>query len=95
MSNKPEMGSRVPFSREIWIDRARTSVKKRTNEYKRLVLNKEVRRLRNAFVVKAERAEKTAKAISPLTLLPMIRKPLNKGPADGRTKSEGVIHWSA
>lgn len=55
--NKPEMGTReVPFSREIYIDRA--DFKEEANrQYKRLVLGKEVR-LRNAYVIKAERVEK-------------------------------------
>ncbi|MCV5472283.1 glutamine--tRNA ligase, partial [Escherichia coli] len=57
--NKPEMGSRqVPFSGEIWIDRA--DFREEANkQYKRLVLGKEVR-LRNAYVIKAERVEKDA-----------------------------------
>ncbi|MEH0888646.1 glutamine--tRNA ligase, partial [Enterobacter sp. UNJFSC 003] len=52
--NTPEMGSRqVPFSGEIWIDRA--DFREEANkQYKRLVLGKEVR-LRNAYVIKAER----------------------------------------
>ena len=43
--NKPEMGSReVPFSGEIWIDRA--DFREEANkQYKRLVLGKEVRRV--------------------------------------------------
>ncbi len=55
--NKPEMGRRdVPFSGEIWIDRA--DFREEANkQYKRLVLGKEVR-LRNAYVIKAERVEK-------------------------------------
>ncbi len=53
------MGSRqVPFSGEIWIDRA--DFREEANkQYKRLVLGKEVR-LRNAYVIKAERVEKDA-----------------------------------
>ncbi|MGS9059150.1 glutamine--tRNA ligase, partial [Salmonella enterica subsp. enterica serovar Infantis] len=57
--NKPEMGSReVPFSSEIWIDRA--DFREEANkQYKRLVMGKEVR-LRNAYVIIAERVEKDA-----------------------------------
>ncbi|MGL5044783.1 MAG: glutamine--tRNA ligase, partial [Plesiomonas sp.] len=55
--NKPEMGTReLPFTREVFIDRAdfREAANK---QFKRLVLGKEVR-LRNAYVIKAERVEK-------------------------------------
>lgn len=57
-SNKPEMGSRqVPFSGEIWIDRA--DFREEANkQYKRLVLGKEVR-LRNAYVIR-QNVEKDA-----------------------------------
>ncbi len=48
----------MPFSGEIWIDRA--DFREEANkQYKRLVLGKEVR-LRNAYVIKAERVEKDA-----------------------------------
>ncbi|MFP1591006.1 hypothetical protein ACLB1M_07925 [Escherichia coli] len=72
--NKPEMGSRqVPFSGEIWIDRA--DFREEANkQYKRLVLGKEVR-LRNAYVIKAERVEKDAKAISPPSSVLMTPTP--------------------
>ena len=72
--NKPEMGSRqVPFSGEIWIDRA--DFREEANkQYKRLVLGKEVR-LRNAYVIKAERVEKDAEAISPPSSVLMTPTP--------------------
>ncbi|SYL73515.1 glutaminyl-tRNA synthetase [Klebsiella pneumoniae] len=89
--NKPEMGSReVPFSREIWIDRA--DFREEANkQYKRLVLNKEVR-LRNAFVIKAERAEKDSEGNITTIYCTYDPETLNKDPADGR-KVKGVIHW--
>ena len=89
--NKPEMGSReVPFSREIWIDRA--DFREEANkQYKRLVLNKEVR-LRNAFVIKAERAEKDSEGNITTIYCTYDPETLNKDPAEGR-KVKGVIHW--
>jgi len=89
--NKPEMGSRqVPFSREIYIDRA--DFREEANkQYKRLVLGKEVR-LRNAYVIKADRVEKDE--AGNITALHCSYDPetLSKDPADGR-KVKGVIHW--
>jgi glutaminyl-tRNA synthetase len=89
--NNPEMGSRqVAFSREIYIDRA--DFRKEANkQYKRLVLGKEVR-LRNAYVIKADRIDKNADG--EITTLYCSYDPdtLSKDPADGR-KIKGVIHW--
>ncbi|MBC8947896.1 glutamine--tRNA ligase [Xenorhabdus sp. TS4] len=89
--NKPEMGSReVPFSRELYIDRA--DFREEANrQYKRLVLGKEVR-LRNAYVIKAERIEKDAEGNITTIYCQYDEQTLNKDPADGR-KVKGVIHW--
>ncbi|MCT8343194.1 glutamine--tRNA ligase [Photorhabdus kleinii] len=89
--NKPEMGSReVPFSREIYIDRA--DFREEANrQYKRLVLGKEVR-LRNAYIIKAERVEKDADDNITTIYCSYDEQTLNKDPADGR-KVKGVIHW--
>lgn len=89
--NKPEMGSReVPFSAEIWIDRA--DFREEANkQYKRLVLGKEVR-LRNAYVIKAERVEKDAEGNITTIFCTYDADTLSKDPADGR-KVKGVIHW--
>ncbi|WP_340609180.1 glutamine--tRNA ligase [Xenorhabdus bharatensis] len=89
--NKPEMGSReVPFSRELYIDRA--DFREEANrQYKRLVMGKEVR-LRNAYVVKAERVEKDAEGNITTIYCHYDEQTLNKDPADGR-KVKGVIHW--
>ena len=89
--NNPDMGSReVPFSREIWIDRA--DFREEANkQYKRLVLNKEVR-LRNAFIIKAERVEKDSEGNITTIFCTYDPETLNKDPADGR-KVRGVIHW--
>ncbi|EOT1929529.1 glutamine--tRNA ligase [Serratia marcescens] len=89
--NKPEMGSRdVPFSREIYIDRA--DFREEANkQYKRLVLGKEVR-LRNAYVIKAERVEKDEAGEIVTIFCSYDAETLSKDPADGR-KVKGVIHW--
>ncbi|OCQ53526.1 Glutamine--tRNA ligase [Photorhabdus australis subsp. thailandensis] len=89
--NKPEMGNReVPFSREIYIDRA--DFREEANrQYKRLVLGKEVR-LRNAYIIKAERIEKDADGNITTIYCSYDEQTLNKDPADGR-KVKGVIHW--
>lgn len=89
--NKPEMGSRdVPLSREIYIDRA--DFREEANkQYKRLVLGKEVR-LRNAYVIKAERVEKDEAGEIATIFCSYDPETLSKDPADGR-KVKGVIHW--
>ncbi|MFC0229563.1 glutamine--tRNA ligase [Serratia aquatilis] len=89
--NKPEMGSRqVPFSREVYIDRA--DFREEANkQYKRLVLGKEVR-LRNAYVIKAERVEKDDAGEITTIFCSYDPETLSKDPADGR-KVKGVIHW--
>lgn len=89
--NKPEMGARmVPFSREIFIDRA--DFREEANkQYKRLVMGKEVR-LRHAYIIKAERVEKDAEGNITTLYCSVDRDTLGKDPADGR-KVKGVIHW--
>ncbi len=89
--NKPEMGSRdVPFTAEIYIDQA--DFREEANkQYKRLVLGKEVR-LRNAYVIKAERIEKDAEGNVTTIFCSYDIDTLSKDPADGR-KVKGVIHW--
>lgn len=89
--NKPEMGTRtVPFSREIWIDRA--DFREEANkQYKRLVLGKEVR-LRNAYVIRAERIAKDEAGNITCIFCTCDVDTLSKDPADGR-KVKGVIHW--
>lgn len=89
--NKPEMGLReLPFTREIFIDEA--DFREEANKkYKRLVLGKEVR-LRNAYVIKAERVEKDADGNITTIFCSYDPDTLGKDPADGR-KVKGVIHW--
>lgn len=89
--SEPEMGTReVPFTREIYIDQA--DFREEANkQYKRLVLGKEVR-LRNAYVIKAERIEKDAEGNITTIFCSYDIETLSKDPADGR-KVKGVIHW--
>jgi glutaminyl-tRNA synthetase len=89
--NNAEMGTReLPFGREIFIDEA--DFKEEANkQFKRLVLGKEVR-LRNAYVIKAERVEKDADGKVTCIYCSYDPDTLGKDPADGR-KVKGVIHW--
>ena len=89
--NRPELGERqLPFTKEIYIDRA--DFREEANkQYKRLVLGKEVR-LRNAYVIKAERVEKYANGEITTIFCTYDPETLGKNPADGR-KVKGVIHW--
>ncbi|MDP8174543.1 glutamine--tRNA ligase [Phocoenobacter skyensis] len=86
-----EMGTReVPFGRELYIDEA--DFREEANKkYKRLVLGKEVR-LRNAYVIKAERVEKDENGNITTIFCTYDPETLGKNPADGR-KVKGVIHW--
>ena len=89
--NRPELGERqLPFIKEIYIDRA--DFREEANkQYKRLVLGKEVR-LRNAYVIKAERVEKDANGEITTIFCTYDPETLGKNPTDGR-KVKGVIHW--
>ncbi|GGA73313.1 glutamine--tRNA ligase [Neiella marina] len=88
---KEELGERqLPFGRELFIDRDdfRESANKK---YKRLVLGKEVR-LRNAYVIKAERFDTDECGQVTTVYCTYDQDTLGKNPADGR-KVKGVIHW--
>ena len=89
--NRPELGERqLPFTKELYIDHA--DFREEANkQYKRLVLGKEVR-LRNAYVIKAERVEKDANGEITTIFCTYDPETLGKNPADGR-KVKGVIHW--
>lgn len=89
--NREELGTRtLPFTKEIYIDQA--DFREEANKhYKRLVLGKEVR-LRNAYVIKAERVEKDAEGNITTVYCSYDPETLGKNPADGR-KVKGVIHW--
>ena len=89
--NNEAMGTReVPFSGELYIERE--DFREEANKkFKRLVLGKEVR-LRNAYVVKAERLEKNANGEITTIFCSYDPQTLGVDPADGR-KVKGVIHW--
>lgn len=89
--NRPELGERqLPFTKELYIDQA--DFREEANkQYKRLVLGKEVR-LRNAYVIKAERVEKDEQGNITTVYCSYDPETLGKNPADGR-KVKGVIQW--
>lgn len=89
--NNEAMGTRdVPFTRELYIERE--DFREEANKkFKRLVLGKEVR-LRNAYVIKAERVEKDANGEITTIFCSYDPETLGVDPADGR-KVKGVIHW--
>ena len=89
--NDETMGTRdISFSREVWIE-AEDFRESANKKFKRLVLDKEVR-LRNAYVVKANRVEKDEEGNVTTVYCTYDPDTLGKDPADGR-KVKGVIHW--
>ncbi|CCQ11871.1 Glutaminyl-tRNA synthetase [Pseudoalteromonas luteoviolacea B = ATCC 29581] len=89
--NIESMGSRIlPFTKELFIEREDFRVEA-NKHYKRLVLGKEVR-LRNAYVIKAERVEEDAQGNITTIYCSYDPETLGKNPSDGR-KVKGVIHW--
>ncbi|QDE30704.1 MULTISPECIES: glutamine--tRNA ligase [Shewanella] len=89
--NNEAMGTReLFFGRELFIDIE--DFKEEANKhFKRLVLGKEVR-LRNAYIVKAERCDKDSYGNVTTVYCTYDADTLGKNPADGR-KVKGVIHW--
>ncbi|GGI79067.1 glutamine--tRNA ligase [Shewanella hanedai] len=86
-----EMGTReLTFGRELYID-ADDFREEANKKYKRLVQGKEVR-LRNAYVIKAERCDKDADGKVTTIYCSYDDETLGKNPSDGR-KVKGVIHW--
>ncbi|NUZ09208.1 glutamine--tRNA ligase [Pseudoalteromonas sp. McH1-7] len=86
-----EMGEReLPFTREIYIEQEDFRVEA-NKKFKRLVLGKEVR-LRNAYVIKAERIEEDENGNITTIYCSYDPDTLGKNPEDGR-KVKGVIHW--
>ncbi len=89
--NKPEMGTReLAFGKELFID-AEDFRESANKHFKRLVLGKEVR-LRNAYVIKAERFEQDDEGNVTTIYCTYDNETLGKNPSDGR-KVKGVIHW--
>jgi len=85
------MGKReLAFGGELFIDAA--DFREEANKkYKRLVQGKEVR-LRNAYIIKAERCDKDAEGNVTTIYCTYDDETLGKNPSDGR-KVKGVIHW--
>ncbi|BBN59410.1 glutamine--tRNA ligase [Hydrogenovibrio marinus] len=87
-----EMGKReIFFSRELYIDRADFIEEAPNKKWQRLAIDKEVR-LRNAYIVKAERFETDAAGNVTTLYCSYDPETLGKNPADGR-KVKGVIHF--
>ncbi len=86
------MGSRkIYFSREIFIDKSDFKEVVPNNKFKRLAINKEVR-LRNAYVIKANRVDKDNDGNITTIFCTYDPETLGKNPTDGR-KVKGVIHF--
>jgi len=86
------MGKRdIFFSRELYIDKKDFLEKPPNNKYKRLTLDKEVR-LRNSYVVKANRIEYDENGEVSTVHCTYDPETLGKNPSDGR-KIKGVIHF--
>lgn len=89
--NREELGKReLNFSRELYIDADDFRIEA-NKKYKRLVQGKEVR-LRNAYVIKAERCIQDEEGNVTTIFCTYDSETLGKNPADGR-KVKGVIHW--
>ncbi|MCT8985989.1 glutamine--tRNA ligase [Shewanella phaeophyticola] len=89
--NNQAMGTReLSFGRELFID-VEDFKEEANKHFKRLVLGKEVR-LRNAYIIKAERCDKDADGNVTTIYCTYDADTLGKNPADGR-KVKGVIHW--
>jgi glutaminyl-tRNA synthetase len=87
-----EMGKRkIFFGRELYIDNEDFLEKSPNNKYKRLALDKEVR-LRNAYVIKANRVEYNENGDVSTLYCTYDPETLGKNPSDGR-KVKGVIHF--
>jgi glutaminyl-tRNA synthetase len=87
-----EMGLReIYFSKELYIDKADFEEIAPNNKFKRLAINKEVR-LRNAYVIKANRIEKNKEGNITSIFCTYDPDTLGKNPKDGR-KVKGVIHF--
>ena len=86
------MGKReIFFGRELYIDQDDFMETAPNGKYKRLAVDKEVR-LRNAYVIKAERFETDAEGNFTTVYCSYDPETLGKNPADGR-KVKGVIHF--
>ena len=89
--NREDLEQRIlPFTRELYIDR--DDFREEANKkYKRLVLGKRVR-LRNAYVIEADRVVKDAQGNILEVHAHTIEGTIGENPADG-IKPKGVIQW--
>jgi len=86
------MGKReIFFGRDLYIDKEDFLEKSPNNKYKRLTLDKEVR-LRNSYVIKANRIEYNENGDVSTVYCTYDPETLGKNPPDGR-KVKGVIHF--
>lgn len=91
---KEEMGTRkIPFAREVFIDKDDFMEVAPNKKFKRLVAGGEVR-LRNAYVIRCDEVIKDNNGEIIELRCSYDTETLNKNPADGR-KIKGVIHWVA
>ncbi|MCB1845110.1 MAG: glutamine--tRNA ligase, partial [Halioglobus sp.] len=89
--SRDDMGERtLPFTRELYID-ADDFREEANKKYKRLVLGKRVR-LRNAYVIEADRVVRDAQGGIQEVHAHVIPGTLGENPADG-VKPKGVIQW--
>jgi glutaminyl-tRNA synthetase len=87
-----EMGKReIYFGRVLYIDKGDFLEKSPNKKYKRLSLDKEVR-LRNAYVIKANRVEYDENGGVSVVYCTYDPETLGNNPSDGR-KVKGVIHF--
>jgi glutaminyl-tRNA synthetase len=88
---RDDLGTRsLPFTRELYIEQE--DFREEANKkYKRLVTGKRVR-LRNAYVIEADKAVKDNEGRIVEVHARIIEDTLHKDPADG-VKAKGVIHW--
>ncbi|MDX1796634.1 MAG: glutamine--tRNA ligase, partial [Hydrogenovibrio sp.] len=87
-----EMGKRtIHFGKELYIDRADFVEEAPNKKWQRLAIDKEVR-LRNAYIIKAERFDTDADGEVTTVYCSYDPETLGKNPADGR-KVKGVIHF--
>ena len=87
-----EMGKRtIYFGKELYIDKADFIETAPNKKWKRLAVGKEVR-LRNAYVIKAERFDEDENGNVTTVYCTYDAQTLGKNPEDGR-KIKGVIHF--
>ncbi|MBQ9340507.1 MAG: glutamine--tRNA ligase/YqeY domain fusion protein [Paludibacteraceae bacterium] len=92
IDGKPELGTReMPFSRELWIERADFQEESDKNFYRLSPMGREVR-LKSAYIVQATGCEKDANGN--ITTVYATYDPLSKsGTEGGNRKTKATINW--